>query len=589
MTILTHLTDLYERMQQTGEAPKRGFSSEKISYELVIDKDGTPLRLSSIQQLSGKKPAPRVMSVPMAVKRSSGIKPNLFWDKSAYVLGVTALENEEGEVVASQGKRTAQEHQAFVDAHLELLEGAKDEGLTALVKFLQGWHADRFTELVFPPEALDENIVFRLEGDVGADGAPRFLHDRPAVLPYLSSDNDADAALCLVTGEQAPIARLHPSIKGVMGAQSSGAALVSFNGEPYESFGKEQGSNAPVSEYAAFAYGAALNALLAKGSHRSLRIGDATVVFWAKAATHQASSFAEMLLGQALSPPTEQDETNKLRASLMNIALGRDVEAREFDPSTKVFVLGLAPNAARVSVRFWYMSGLQEFAANIARFWGDLALEPSGFKGPPAAWALLYETALQRKAENIPPLLGGALMQAVLHGKPLPRTMLSAIMGRIRAEGDINGRRVAIMKAVINRRTREEIPVSLDRESSNSAYRLGRLFALLERAQSAALPGLNATIKDRYFGAASATPARVFPLLMRTANHHLSGLKKGEGSGLGYWLEREIGEVWLGLSADLPRTLTLEDQGRFCAGYYHQRWSKNDKVEQLEENEVVHA
>lgn len=593
MTILSALTQLYERMQETGDAPKPGFSNEKISFELVIDKQGKPLALSSLQDLSGKKPAPRIMSVPKAVKRSSGIKPNLFWDKTAYVLGVIATEertnSDEVAIVAGQGKRTREEHTAFVSAHCELLSTTKDEGLLALSAFLKSWEPAHFDAHEFPVGALDENIVFRLDGDKGADGAFRFLHDRPAVLPLLKATAVEETALCLVTGQEGVLARLHPSIKGVMGAQSSGAALVSFNGEPYESLGKSQGQNAPVSEYAAFAYGAALNALLAKGSTRRTRIGDATMVFWAQAKTPKVANITEMLMGQAMSPPSEQDESNKLRASVQCIAEGRYAQEPDFDPDTKVFMLGLAPNAARLSVRFWHQGSLGEFAEHIARFWQDLALEPSGFKGPPAAWALLYEIALQRKAENIPPLLGGELMRAVLAGKPLPRTFLASVIARIRADGDVNGRRVAICKAIVNRTTQEEIPVSLDYESTNSAYRLGRLFALLERAQSAALPGLNATIKDRYFAAASATPARVFPLLIRNANHHLASLKKGESSGLGHWLEKEIGEVWLGLEADLPRSFSLEDQGRFCAGYYHQRWTKTEKSATLSEKEVEDA
>ncbi len=591
MTILSALTQLYERIKETGEAPKPGFSAEKISFELLIDKKGKPLALSSLQNLSGKKPAPRIMSVPEAVKRSSGIKPNLFWDKTAYVLGVIATDTdtETSSIVAGQGKRTLDEHAAFLSAHCKLLSGAKDEGLLALLAFLQNWQPAQFDALGFPVEALDENIVFRLDGDKGADGTFRFLHDRPAVLPLLQATEPEETALCLATGQEGPIARLHPSIKGVMGAQRLGAALVSFNREPYESLGKSQGQNAPVSEYVAFAYGAALNALLAKGSTRNMRVGDTTMVFWAQAKTSQIANVTEMLMGQALSPPSEQDESNKLRASVQCIAEGRYAQAPEFDPDTKVFMLGLAPNAARLSVRFWYQGSLGEFAEHIARFWQNLALEPSGFKGAPAAWALLYETALQRKAENIPPLLGGQLMRAVLAGKPLPRTLMAAVIARIRADGDVNGRRVAICKAVVNRTTQEEIPVSLDHESTNSAYRLGRLFALLEKAQSAALPRLNATIKDRYFAAASATPARVFPLLIRNVNHHLASLKKGVSGGMGHWLEKEIGEVWLGLEADLPRSLLLEDQGRFCAGYYHQRWTKTEKPATLSEKEVEDA
>ncbi len=282
-------------------------------------------------------------------------------------------------------------------------------------------------------------------------------------------------------------------------------------------------------------------------------------------------------------------ERNRLRAALQDVATGRPADPK-LDPQTRVYMLGLAPNAARLSVRFWHVGDFGEFARNMLAFWEDLRIEGHPdhppWKGPPAARSLLYETAIRvggkPKADTIPPLLGGEVMRAVLTGQPLPRSLLSAVIGRIRADGEANGRRAAICKAVINRALKsrhethfekEMIPVSLDPDNTNPAYRLGRLFAVLERAQSSALPGLNATIKDRYFAAASATPARVFPLLVKNATHHLALLKKGENGGLGHWLEKELGVIWSGLDPDLPRAFNLEDQGRFIAGYYHQRWT----------------
>ncbi len=584
MTILTALNQLYDRMLAEGKAPCPSFSTEKISFELVIAANGRPLYLNDLRSHSSKKTAPRLMDVPEAVERSSNIKPNFLWDKTAYVLGVTACENTEGQIAPGQGKRTAREHAAFAASHRERLEAAKDEGLQALLRFLDLWEPEFFAQNGFSIEALDQNIVFRLEGDNGADGAPRFLHERPAVLPFLEVVKDESTALCLVTGMQAPIARLHRSVKGVMGAQSSGASLVSFNEPAYESYGKSQGANAPVSEQAAFAYGTALNCLLAKSSKHNLRVGDTTVVFWAEAATREVADFSEMLMGAAFSPPNEAAETIKLRADVQKVAEGRGGDDPEFDPDTKIYLLGLAPNAARLSVRFWHSGSFGGFARHVQRFWDDLSIEPAGWTGHPAAWSLLYETALhvdgKANADTIPPLLSGNVMRSVLTGQPLPRTLLSAVIARVRADGRVNGRRAAICKAVVNRVSmKEEISVSLDPENMNPAYRLGRLFAVLERAQEAALPNLNATIKDRYFAAASATPARIFPLLVRNANHHLSSVKKGEKVRFGHWLEKQLGMIWLGLEADMPRVLTLEDQGRFLAGYYHQRWTKSEKNE----------
>lgn len=604
MTVLSALTRLYDRMAENGEAPRPGYSTEKISFALVLDADGTPLRLADKRSHAGKKPAPVPMNVP-AGGRTSGIKPNLSWDKTAYVFGVVAVEadNEDGEkrLVPGQGKRTAQEHAAFVEVHEALLADATDPGLVALRRFIESWRPEMFGDLGFTPDALNQNIVFEFNDGSG----PGFIHDRPAALALVTVPSGAQNGICLVTGEEAPIAGKHePKIKGVKDAQPTGALLVSFNDTAYESYGKTSGDNAPVSERAAFAYGTALNALLARGSDRHLLVGDTTFAFWAEAPEPRVAGLAETLMSQTFQPPDDDAELGTLRAAIMDVAAGRPAKPG-LDPATRVYMLGLAPNAARLSVRFWYPGTFGDFARHVSRFWTDLEIKPAPWKGPPAAGSLLYETAIRvggkPKADTIPPLLGGQLLRAVLTGRPLPRTLLSAVIARVRADGDISGRRAAICKAVINshrrthhdqaaigRPTREEdIPVSLDPENTNPAYRLGRLFAVLERAQSAALPGLNATIKDRYFAAASATPARVFPLLVKNATHHLALLKKGENGGLGHWLEKELGTIWLGLEADMPRSLPLEEQGRFIAGYYHQRWTKAEKKEAAVATETV--
>ena len=370
------------------------------------------------------------------------------------------------------------------------------------------------------------------------------------------------------------------------GAQSAGASLVSFNREAYESFGARQGGNAPVSEKAAFAYGTALNALLDRNAahKRRLKLGDTTVVFWAEGARADAVP-VEDLFAAAVEPERTEDAEARLRADLTALAQGRPVEGARYDAATRIFMLGLAPNAARLSVRFWQVGQLGDLARNVLRFWEALHIEPAPWKGPPAAWSLLYETALRREAKNIPPRLGGELMRAVLGGQPLPRGLMTAVIGRIRADGNINGRRAAICKAVINgNRGQEVIPVALDRENDDSAYRLGRLFAMLEQAQRGALGReVNATIKDQYFAAASATPARVFPLLIRNSTNHLSKMRKSNSGGWATNIEKEVQQIWSGLEPHLPRSLNLEAQGRFMAGYYHQSAYRAPKENVIDE------
>ena len=270
MTILTALATLYERMKEAGDAPPLGYSSEKIGAEVVLDAAGNVLDIRRQGSADGNKWRPKILSVPAAVKRTAGIKPNELWDKTAYTLGVTSLKDdngkprvdEDGHAIPGQEKRTAQEHEAFRKSHADLLAGSNDPGLVALRLFLESWLPDEFAARGFPTEVLDENVVFRLDGDTGAGGATQFIHDRPVAMGLLSGvASETDNALCLITGKNAPVARLHPSIKGVMGAQSSGASLVAFNSAAYESFGKHQGDNAPVSQAAAFAYGTASNTI----------------------------------------------------------------------------------------------------------------------------------------------------------------------------------------------------------------------------------------------------------------------------------------------------------------------------------------
>jgi CRISPR-associated protein Csd1 len=495
--------------------------------------------------------------------------------------GKTVLDGQ-GKPKPAQGRRTAEEHAAFAALHREALAETEDAGLRAFLAFLDRWTPDDFARRGFDPDALDLNIVFRLADE------RVFLHDRAAARELWAARNapieDRETAQCLITGERAPLARLHPAIKGVAGAQSSGAPLVSFNSAAYESYGHDRGANAPVSERAAFAYATALNALLASRA-RKLRIGDATTVFWADAneTGEEAASTAEDLLLSVLDPSVDDPDrydAEKMRAALESIAQGRakEVDAR-LDPRTRIHVLGLSPNAARLAVRFWYVGSFGELAGHITAHWRDLRLEPDPFPSPPTAWRLLCETAVQGKNDNIPPLLEGQLMRAILAGERYPRTLLTAVIGRIRADGDANGARVAICKAVVTRQSRiatqeEDVPVALDPDSQDIAYNLGRLFAAYAYAERS-YADRNATIRDKYMASASATPRRTFPILMRGYEHNRSALGKGEKVGSMIRADQAVAAIMDRYHGDVPfpAALTLEEQARFFVGYYHQeRW-----------------
>ena len=580
MTILHALASHYDRLVANDAAPSYGFSRERISYALVLSTTGDVVDVQPLHDTSGSKPRPSLRNVPQAVKRSSGVAANFLWDKTSYVFGKAKpppweAQAEYGISVNKLTERCRKTHDAFKKLHASALEGSDDVGLVALRRFLAKWTPDEFDRLRHNDEMLDTNVVFRLDGD------QRLLHERPAARTLAASrmnGSHAGQGHCLVTGREGSISRLHPAIKGVRGAQSSGASMVSFNLDAFASFGKSQGANAPVSERAVFAYTTALNALLAPDSRRRIQIGDSTTVFWAEAADGEAAaSTAEGLFRMVADPPSDKQEARRVRDVLEKVASGRPLP--EVVPGvcedTRFYILGLAPNAARISVRYWHVDSIGTLARRIGEHWSDLRLVPEPWQTPPAAWRLLYETAVRRDAKNIQPTLGGALMRAILTGSRYPRSLLAAVVIRMRADKEISGLRAAICKAVLVRDHRldkkdEEIPVSLNRDDPNPAYRLGRLFAVYEGVQRAALKGINATIKDRYYGAASVTPASIFPILERGSAYHLATLRKDKG-GLATFFDREIDSIMSGIDTSLPRSLRLEDQGRFALGYHHQR------------------
>lgn len=580
--ILQALDRYYDRMAARGEAEEPGWARVGIEWTIVLSKDGEPVDVHQNLETQGRKPRPKPISVPAPLKRTVAIAPNKLWDKTAYVLGRTA----------GDGRRTADEHAAFKQATLNWIGESDDEGLVAVRRFLERWTPERFDDPPFRPEMLDGNIVFRLDGELG------YIHERPAAKARLrrqAHETSDDAETCLITGAPAAAMRLHPTIKGVNGAQSSGASLVSFNLDAFKSYGREQGANAPTSEAAGERYGAALNAMLGRDGRNRLKrgIGDATVVFWADASVPDAEAAAraaEAAFVRAMETAEDEEDTDpvaaaNVRDSLQAIAEGRpEIVAPDLKPGTRFHVLGLAPNAARLSVRFWLSDTLETFAKALLRHIDDIAIDPpprgwTSKQGPPEIWRLLVKTtALQEEFKNIPSHLAGELTSAVLTGAPYPRTWLTAALTRLRA-GDSpgSGWHAAAIKACINRNpTEEDLPVALDPTYDNAAYQLGRLFAVIEAAQYAALGRVNATVADRYYAAASSTPARVFASLLRGARTHVSDAKKRGG---GFWIEKKLDDIVGRLPPSLPRTLRLEDQGRFAVGYYHERASRGTKSE----------
>jgi len=438
-----------------------------------------------------------------------------------------------------------------------------------------------------------------------------FVHEEPAIDAWwrerLEAVDDADATgMCLITGKRdVPITDLHaPKIKGVKDAQGAGALIVSFNTNAYESFGRDSGYNAPVSAEAAGKYCKSLNALLASDKHR-LQIGDATTVFWTEKPTALEFSFGALIGGDLPdeddedAPEGEPSQASTLLATLQNslrsVARGGKPEP-EIASEQKVpfYILGLTGQAGgRIGVRFWHRTDVGDLVEKLARHHRDLSIVPQwgpDTKHPdpefPPLWRLLRQTG--RESKDIPPNLSGALMRSVLTGAPYPELLSTAVINRIRADRAINYLRAAILKAWLTRipNANYDIPMTYRPDKPDTAYRLGALFALLEKTQQDALGDVSAGIRDRYYSSASATPASVFPRLLRTYGHHLAKAASGN-KGYQVYREREVQDVLAEPDplGEFPSHLNLRGQGLFAIGYYHKRkdlWTKKDDPESKE-------
>ena len=587
--ILQALTDYYRRKCDDPDPAQRlpafGLEQKEIPFILEINAEGELLQLRDTRELQGKKKVARIYRVPMGIKKTSGVAANLLWDTLEYVLGVDTK---------GKPERVAEQHAAFRARIAALPEAARqDAGIQAVNRFLDRMDLAQLERQPAWSDALESNAVmsFRLQGDMD------LVCQRPAVVQAAlnaTTDDDAPQAMCLVTGEQAPVERLHASIKGVWGAQTSGANIVSFNARAFESYGKteRQGENAPVSRAAAFAYTTALNHLLRKDSPQRMQVGDASTVFWTERQAPYETIFGDIF------QDNPDASTDKVEALLNAVHSGH---WGPMDKDLRYHVLGLAPNAARISIRFYHCVTLQELGQRIAQHFDDLAL----VRGPndaryPSLKRLLQTVCLATSSQpfgdidRLPPNLGGAVIDAIFAGEnaPFPAMWLNAAIARCRAEQakktqqgaqaqNVPHARAAVIKACLNRQIRnanqllpshlaeKEFLPMLDRTNTHPGYLLGRLFAVLERLQEEAAGGggkLNSTIRDKYYGAMSSSPSTVFPTLDKLKVAHLKKLPWVKRE----WFEKLVGEILAALH-DIPRQLPLPDQGRFALGYYHQR------------------
>lgn len=587
--ILQALTAYYEQLVRQGKLSAPGWDdSFKVSYELRLNDAGQLLRVVPLltEKTVGKKTvlAPRAMRVPAHEKRSSGIAANFLCDNSTYLLGA----DEKG-----KPERAADCFKACAKLHHTILDGVDSPAARALLAYFDSWDPAQAAAHPLLAEQWKEitgnaNLIFGYEA---ADHSHSFVNDDPAIqnawqTHYNDRSADSDMGQCLITGKYAPIERTHPNISGVPGAQSSGAALVSFNAPAFCSYGHEQGDNAPVSKYAAFAYTTALNRLLADRSHCK-HVGDTTILCWAENAEPVYQDAMSMFLFGADEAAGIQE--SDVQAALKRLSAGQTVPflEKELSPDQHFYLLGLAPNAARLSVRFFLRDTFGSFAQNLQKHAEEMEIdcsEKEKFRTLPI-WAVVNETTrtVPGQPAKPSPQLAGDLLRAVLTGGRYPATLLNGVTLRIRAEQNVTRGRAAVIKAYYLRNyptelNKEVYTVSLN-ETTNVPYLLGRLFSVLEAVQKAANPGINTTIKDRYFNAACATPGMSFPTLLRLSQKHLRKLN----DGLATHYDKQITELMAQLpESGFPARLSLPDQGKFTIGYYHQtqkRYVKKNEEE----------
>ena len=578
--ILQSLMQYYESLAEEGKVPRMGWCHAKVSCAIDLNEDGQvkaiiPLKVS---EMFGKKEVwvPKQMNVPQMVVRSSGISANFLCDNSKYMLGIDSK---------GTSQRIKECFMAARDKHCSILQDSEGRMAKAIIRYFETWN----------PDNADVNPVIKAHWEDLTDGGnlifclkSEYAQEDEEIKKiwhiYQENNSGLVDGICLVTGEKAEISRIHRGIKGVPGAQSSGAALVSFNAPAFESYGKEQSYNAPVGKYAEFAYTTALNYLLSEKKY-TFQLGDSMVVYWAESAQTQYQDILKNFFNSSID---NQKELEKIFGNLKN-GLAVDIDDVKIDLNQRFYILCLAPNAARLSIRFFYENSFDNILKNLSDHYERMAIvKPEWEKEYLSIQEMLMETGNNKlKDKKLVSNMASLVLRDILMDDRYPTGLYTEVLARIRAEqGGITYGRAAIIKAYLikNYNMKEgEKYMGLNENCNEQAYVLGRLFAVLELIQKDANPGINSTIKDRYFNSACATPASVFPILIKLKNSHLKKIERGS-TGLKIQYEKTITELMGKLNMaetqiGFPRRLSLEEQGKFMLGYYHQIQKRYEKKE----------
>ena len=568
--ILLALKEYYDRMSADPEsdiAPE-GFEKKELPFLIVINEQGQFVNIEDTREKVGNKLVGKTFLLPRSVGRSGSKSYEttfLLWDHIGYLLGLP-----------TKDKKSIKQHQTWLKKLEEFPEILLDDiGVKAVCLF---YKSNEISKAIVHPQiqeclkALQCNMSFRLVSDIHPvpcrNMVTKFVIDNLKMVGNEVDRHKNINGICLVTGERGVIARTH----GRTPIDKDSKILVGFQkNSGYDSYGKEQGYNAPIIKSTEFAYTTALNTLLKSKSQRML-IGDASTVFWSEKQSCFESDFSLFFKEPEKDNPNAGNE--RVRALFESANTGAYMED---NGDNRFYIIGLSPNVARIAIRFWQVGKVSEFATRIRQYFEDFAItKPPGEPEYYSILRILANISPQDQIENTPPNIAGEFMRSILGGTPYPTTLIQAVLRRIRSDTKdrVKPVRAALIKAYLNRFYRfypnkkyKEVTRELDTNQLSVGYQLGRLFAVLEKIQEEANDGIKATIRERFYGAACATPVTVYANLLRLKNHHLAKL---ENQGRVVYFEKLLGEV-MGNLSDFPAHLNLHEQGLFAIGYYHQR------------------
>lgn len=586
--MLEELVELYEELCKQGKVLPEGWGMAKVSHKIELDKEGHCKRIISAKEKvkvkNGKKEveiAP-TRKVPLPVIRTIGVKANFLCDTPTYLLGVAKDGNKER---ANECFRAARK------LHHKILDHCPAPEAKAILAYFDTWDYEHAEADPMIQERIEElasanNLTFTVDGkDTTTNPDIEEAWDN-----YLTTSKetakDAVKGQCLITGKRnQPIAILHPKIKGVAGAKTTGANLVSFNEPAFCSYGKDkkQGENSPISEHAAFAYGTALNQLLADRRHTQV-IGDTTVVYWSKHAITAAQDVIAARLGNV--GKSEMHSWDEITEQIKK-GLTVNIDGETLNQNEPFYLLGLAPNASRIAVRFFEENRFEEVLQNLEAHQKRMELQgPDWEKGEIPLWKILKETTNPNGKESCAsPLIAGSILRAILENTKYPESVYHQVLMRVFKDQEISHTKAAFIKAYLLKNATKhwegKLQMAVNTETTEISYVLGRLFSVLEDIQQNAIPEINATIKRRYFNSACTTPAAVFPILLKLTNSHIGKFEKPKA----IYFKKKLGALMDQIEMPntgmpFPKRLNLEEQGAFVLGYYQETQAKYVKKQE---------